>query len=170
MDRLARVVAVVPALEEAPRIGDVVRGLCRALGPDDRVVVIDDGSADDTSAVARAVGDERVEVVRHAARRGVGAAIATGYLRAIALEADVAMPPSTVFHRDAPFGEAVVVCAAPPLPLPVPAHSSPPPNPNELTPTLGLTIVLLTLASLVLVLTTTTTTTTTRSSRAAPNV
>jgi len=45
-----------------------------------RVVVIDDGSADDTAARARAAG---AEVLRHAENAGKGAALATG-LRALA--------------------------------------------------------------------------------------
>lgn len=92
--RLARVVAVVPALDEAPRIGEVVAGLTRARvhgSSITRIVVIDDGSRDGTAEAALAGGDPRVEVVRHARPRGVGAAIARGYLRALELEADAAV-------------------------------------------------------------------------------
>jgi glycosyltransferase involved in cell wall biosynthesis len=77
----ARVVVVVPAFEEAPRIARVVR----AMPPEvDRIVLVDDASQDATAARAREVGDVRVEVVRHAENRGVGAAIVTGYKRALA--------------------------------------------------------------------------------------
>lgn len=95
--RPARVVAVVPALDEAPRIGEVVAGLARARarahagGLIERIVVIDDGSRDGTAEAALASGDPRVEVVRHDRPRGVGAAIARGYLRAIELDADAAV-------------------------------------------------------------------------------
>ncbi len=71
---------VVPALDESPRIGRVLRTMPAEV---DRVVVVDDGSRDATAEVARASGDPRVEVVRHPARRGVGAAIVTGYERAL---------------------------------------------------------------------------------------
>jgi glycosyltransferase involved in cell wall biosynthesis len=77
----ARVVVVVPAWEEAPRIGRVVRGMPAWV---DAIVVVDDASADHTSGAARAAGDARVEVARHDRNRGVGAAIATGYRRALA--------------------------------------------------------------------------------------
>jgi glycosyltransferase involved in cell wall biosynthesis len=77
----SRVVVVVPAFNEAPRVGRVVRGVPRWV---DRVFVVDDASSDGTAEVARAAADERVEVLRHEQNRGVGAAIATGYARALA--------------------------------------------------------------------------------------
>jgi dolichol-phosphate mannosyltransferase len=81
------IVAVVPALDEAERIAAVVRGL---PGLVDRTLVIDDGSRDRTGDIARSA-DARVEVIRHPERRGVGAAIARGMMRAIELGAEVAV-------------------------------------------------------------------------------
>jgi glycosyltransferase involved in cell wall biosynthesis len=78
----SRVVVVVPAWNEAPRIARVLRGLPAWV---DAVVVVDDASDDGTEQAARAVGDPRVEVLRHERNRGVGAAIATGYERAAAI-------------------------------------------------------------------------------------
>ena len=75
----SRVVAVVPAWNEAPRIGRVVRAMPEWV---DAVVVVDDASRDGTAEVARGAGDGRLHVVRHERNRGVGAAIATGYRRA----------------------------------------------------------------------------------------
>ena len=77
----SRVVVVVPSYDEAPRIARVVRGLPAWV---DAVVVVDDASDDGTEEAARAVGDARVSVVRHAYNRGVGAAIVTGYRHAAA--------------------------------------------------------------------------------------
>lgn len=50
-----------------------------------RIVVVDDGSSDDTASVAAAAADAdpRVVVVRHATNRGVGAAMRSGYRRAL---------------------------------------------------------------------------------------
>ena len=77
----ARVVVVVPAWEEAPRIGRVIRTMPSWV---DSIVVVDDASTDGTADAARAANDARVEVVTHARNQGVGAAIATGYRRSLA--------------------------------------------------------------------------------------
>jgi hypothetical protein len=76
----SRVAVVVPAWEEAPRIARVLRGIPAWV---DRIIVVDDASVDATSAVARGVGDARVQVWRHDTNRGVGAAITTGYRQAL---------------------------------------------------------------------------------------
>jgi len=66
--------ALIPAHNEAERIGATVAG-ARAVPAIDRVVVIDDGSTDDTARVAEAAG---AEVVRSAANRGKGGALQAG--------------------------------------------------------------------------------------------
>lgn len=71
-----RIVVVVPAFEEERFVGRVVQTMPAFV---DRIIVVDDGSGDRTSDEARAAADPRVEVIRHPRRRGVGAAIATGY-------------------------------------------------------------------------------------------
>ena len=63
-----RVAAVIPARNEQERIGATVRAV-RALPHVDLVVVVDDGSRDETAAVARAAG---ARVFRHARNRGKG--------------------------------------------------------------------------------------------------
>jgi glycosyltransferase involved in cell wall biosynthesis len=55
----------------------------------DAIYVVDDASADGTAAAAAAVGDPRVRVIRHGENRGVGAAITSGYTRALEENADV---------------------------------------------------------------------------------
>jgi len=80
------VAVVVPAYDEEELVVTTLGGL-----PDfvDRVYVVDDGSRDATVARAQGVGDPRVEVIAHDRNRGVGAAIVTGYMRALADGIDV---------------------------------------------------------------------------------
>ena len=75
-----RVAVVVPAFDEESLIGTTLSGI-----PDfvDRIIVVDDASRDGTADAARATGDHRVEVVTHDRNEGVGAAILTGYRRAL---------------------------------------------------------------------------------------
>jgi len=80
-----RVFVVVPAFEEALHIGRVVSTMPRFV---DVIVVVDDHSGDDTRGAALSSGDPRVRVLRHPARRGVGAAIATGYAEALRVAGD----------------------------------------------------------------------------------
>ena len=70
-----RVVAVVPAHEEAATIGETVRSLCRV--PEvERVVVVDDGSTDATAEEATVAGAWVLRSVRNRGKgRGVEAAL-----------------------------------------------------------------------------------------------
>ena len=84
MYRQLSVAAVIPAFNEE-------RAILRSIDavPDfvDHVVVIDDGSIDATAVLA---AHRRVDVVRHRTKRGVGAAIVSGYRRVLDLRIDVA--------------------------------------------------------------------------------
>jgi glycosyltransferase involved in cell wall biosynthesis len=81
------VAVVVPAYREEELIGVTLEGI---PGFVDRVYVVDDASPDGTADRAKASGDARVAVVVHERNRGVGAAIVTGYHRALADGIDVA--------------------------------------------------------------------------------
>lgn len=72
---------VIPAFEEALHIGRVIATMPRFV---DAIFVVDDSSRDGTREVAISAGDPRVKVIRHDTRRGVGAAISTGYAAALA--------------------------------------------------------------------------------------
>jgi glycosyltransferase involved in cell wall biosynthesis len=82
----AQIAVVVPAYNEALQIARTLRTIPSFV---DRVIVVDDGSTDGTSAVASAAGDRRIQLVRHPRNRGVGAALRTGYSHALAAGADV---------------------------------------------------------------------------------
>ena len=69
---------VIPAYYEADAIGAVV-GSLQSAGPWHEIIVVDDGSADETGAHAAAAG---AIVVRHPYNKGNGAAVKTGIRRA----------------------------------------------------------------------------------------
>jgi len=71
------IVALIPAHDEGPRIGAVVAAAVAHL----RVLVVDDGSADDTAAIAEAAG---ATVISQHPNQGKGAALRAGFVRALA--------------------------------------------------------------------------------------
>ncbi len=77
-----------PAYNDAPTIADLVRAACRVLSPLTsayEVVVINDGSRDDTASVLQALQAEigpRLRVVTHPINRGYGAALRSGFAAA----------------------------------------------------------------------------------------
>lgn len=77
----------IPCLDEERTVGDVVRGVPGTLPGIERirVVVIDDGSSDQTGARALEAG---AEVVRHATTRGLGASFQEAVGLALARDAD----------------------------------------------------------------------------------
>jgi dolichol-phosphate mannosyltransferase len=68
-----RIIAIAPAYNEQAKIGQVAKRTPRDVV--DEVLVVDDGSTDDTAQVARAAG---AEVLSFPQVRGVGAAIRAG--------------------------------------------------------------------------------------------
>jgi glycosyltransferase involved in cell wall biosynthesis len=80
------IAVVVPAYNEEALIGDTLAGIPSFV---DRIVVVDDASSDGTGDKARNYADRQIEVVVHERNQGVGAAIVTGYKRALAERVDV---------------------------------------------------------------------------------
>jgi dolichol-phosphate mannosyltransferase len=76
----------MPAYNEARLVRTAIRSVPRFV---DWIVVVDDASADGTVDVVQQCNDERVVLVCHVRNRGAGAAIQSGYRRALALGADI---------------------------------------------------------------------------------
>ena len=100
-----RVLALVPGYEEGPRIGSVVEAARRHL----EVLVVDDGSTDDTAAAAEAAG---ARVLRQVPNQGKGAALRAGFRLALdegwdavlTLDADGQHDPDEIPRFVAAFG------------------------------------------------------------------
>ncbi|MDQ6861620.1 MAG: glycosyltransferase family 2 protein [Verrucomicrobiota bacterium] len=109
----ATVAAIIPAYCEEKHVGEVVR---RTLSQLDHVLVVDDGSADQTAANARTAG---AEVVVHERNLGKGEAIKTGLRywldrglhHVIILDADGQHLPEEIarFLAAAPLGAELLV-------------------------------------------------------------
>jgi glycosyltransferase involved in cell wall biosynthesis len=76
-----RISVITPAYNAAPYVADAVRSVLAQTHPDLRLFLIDDGSTDDTAAIAADFADPRVTLIRQpnagvaaARNRGMGAA------------------------------------------------------------------------------------------------
>jgi glycosyltransferase involved in cell wall biosynthesis len=75
-----RVCIVIPAYQEAATIGEIV-GRCRSSLPSASVIVVNDGSCDNTGDIAARKG---AAVLRHPANQGKGASLMKGMRAAVA--------------------------------------------------------------------------------------
>jgi dolichyl-phosphate beta-glucosyltransferase len=97
---------IIPAYNEGSRIGPTIRDIvdyCRRSRRAFEVILVDDGSEDDTSSVGRQLGQQFAELrlIRLAANHGKGYAVRTGMLNALGhnllfADADGATPFSEV--------------------------------------------------------------------------
>ena len=78
-----KIIAAIPCLNEGQFIGDIVARSSKYV---DTAVVIDDGSTDNTSEVAKGAG---AEVIRHERSRGAGAATKSAFQAAKTNNADI---------------------------------------------------------------------------------
>jgi 4-amino-4-deoxy-L-arabinose transferase-like glycosyltransferase len=111
---------VVPAYDEAPnleRLVSEVRDALDAAGVAWELIVVDDGSGDETPAVLAALvaKEPRLRPIHHATRRGQTAAIATGFGAArgeliATLDADLQCRPEELPRLLAALGDADAVC------------------------------------------------------------
>jgi glycosyltransferase involved in cell wall biosynthesis len=86
MYRNLRITTVIPAHNEGRHIARVVESMPEFV---DHVVVVDDCSADETSAAAIATNDRRLIALRTPSNQGVGGATLVGYRKALEIESDI---------------------------------------------------------------------------------
>ncbi len=81
-----KTVVMIPAYNEAETIQAVIKSIPRNFADKVEVLVIDDGSRDNTAKLAKEAG---AKVVRHLSNKGLGVAFKTGINEALAMKADV---------------------------------------------------------------------------------
>lgn len=72
---------IIPAYNEAQAIGETLRELSQGLASCEfayEILVINDGSADDTESIVRGMEDEHIRCISHRLNKGYGSAIVTG--------------------------------------------------------------------------------------------
>ena len=104
--RTQRVAVVIPAKDEMRRIAATVMA-ARAIPHVDLVLVVDDGSEDNTQHVAREAG---AVVVRHSHNRGKASAMETG-AAVVAMRDTAERPPRLLLFLDGDLGESAVNAA-----------------------------------------------------------
>lgn len=85
---MKKILIIIPAYNEAGSIGDVILDVQKHL-PEASILVVNDGSKDDTSVKARSY--KGVFVLDHPYNLGIGATMQTGYLFAYRMGFDVAV-------------------------------------------------------------------------------
>jgi glycosyltransferase involved in cell wall biosynthesis len=103
-----RVLVIIPAHNEAESLPETLAEV-RAKAPGVDLLVVDDGSRDGTSEVARAAG---VRVLRHAVNLGVGGALQSGFRWAVARGYDIGVQLDADGQHDPAFLAALVAPVA----------------------------------------------------------
>mgnify|MGYP000526596154 FL=1 len=88
---------VIPAYNEEKLIGKVIGTLPEYV---DRIIVADDCSQDQTATVVQslAASNKKITLLRHERNKGVGAAIATGYIWARDHKIDVTVVMAAILE------------------------------------------------------------------------
>ena len=97
-----RAVVCLPTYDERENLEPMLRALGEVLGPDDRVLVIDDNSPDGTGALADRLAAELggVEVLHRPRKEGLGPAYLAGFRRALELGAELVVEIDCDFSHD----------------------------------------------------------------------
>jgi dolichyl-phosphate beta-glucosyltransferase len=114
---MVELTVVIPAYNEGQRLGPSLRRVVDYLGGrrvQSEVLVVDDGSDDQTVAVAESFAAQGVRLLRHDRNRGKGAAVRTGILasageRVLVSDADLSTPIEELEKLEPHLDEADLV-------------------------------------------------------------
>jgi dolichol-phosphate mannosyltransferase len=100
--RVPRAIVCLPTYDERENLEPMVRALGAVLGPDDRVLVIDDSSPDGTGEIADRLAAELawVDVLHRPRKDGLGRAYLDGFQRALADGAELVLELDCDFSHD----------------------------------------------------------------------
>lgn len=100
----SRILCIIPAYNAEANIAGVVLGVRNVL-PEATVLIVDDGSTDETRMVARSVGDETIEFEHN---RGKGAALQAAFAFAVERGYDAVFTIDADGQHDPAFAPAMV--------------------------------------------------------------
>lgn len=107
-----KLLIIIPAFNEALQIANTIKGLKKVAPKQSKILVVDDGSTDDTAFVATNAG---AFVVRHLLNRGLGGALGTGLAyaknsgvkRAVTFDADGQHNPTDLIRMLRPLQDSL---------------------------------------------------------------
>ena len=99
---VSRATVCLPTYDERDNLEPMVRALGEVLGPDDRVLVIDDSSPDGTGELADRLAAELdwVDVLHRPRKEGLGRAYLDGFRRTLAEGAELVLEMDCDFSHD----------------------------------------------------------------------
>ena len=97
-----RACVCLPTYNERENLEAMLRALANVLGPDDRVLVIDDNSPDGTGEIADRLAEELgcVDVLHRERKEGLGAAYLAGFRWALGHDAELVLEMDCDFSHD----------------------------------------------------------------------
>jgi dolichol-phosphate mannosyltransferase len=109
-----RATVCLPTYDERENIKPMVAALLERLGPDDSVLVIDDGSPDGTGEIADRLAAEepRVVVLHRPHKEGLGPAYLAGFRQALADGAELILEMDCDFSHDPGDVPSLIAAAA----------------------------------------------------------
>ena len=109
-----RALVCLPTYDERENLEPMLRALAEVLGPDDRVLVIDDDSPDGTGALADRLAAELpfVDVLHRARKEGLGRAYLAGFRVALEQGAELVLEMDCDFSHDPQDVPRLIAAAA----------------------------------------------------------